>query len=291
MPEVTVQIQLTGSRTWLRVTEVMSPLRSQSQECRDMQPDQLQFERDGITVVHDAFDASEMADILWEGLGRYGFRPNDPTSWDGRLLYKGVFAKLTKFGRSGLFASIATPTVADAITAAFRGDKWHETNRWGQPLITFPTPPPWTLPHSGWHVDFPPQAHDPMPALRMFAYLSDVAPQGGGTLAIAGSHRLVIAGDGRERAPQIRARLARRSDWLRDLWRPTPGGDRIRRFMTEGTTVDGVNLRVVELTGRPGDLIAWHPALLHNGSPNCRSTPRFMLTHTVFRGSAPSQRR
>ncbi|MEN3273532.1 MAG: hypothetical protein V7636_2293, partial [Actinomycetota bacterium] len=57
-----------------------------------MEPDQLEFERDGVAVVHDAFDPSGMAEILWEGLGRYGFRSDDPTTWDERLLYKGVFA-------------------------------------------------------------------------------------------------------------------------------------------------------------------------------------------------------
>jgi len=125
----------------------------------------------------------------------------------------------------------------------------------------------------------------------MFAYLSTVAPQGGGTLVIAGSHRLVTAGDGGERAPQIRARLAARHDWFRDLWRRSPDEDRRARFMTEGATIDGVDVRVVELTGRPGDLMVWHPALLHNGSPNCRTRPRFMLTHTVFRGPATRRRR
>jgi hypothetical protein len=248
-----------------------------------MGADQLELERDGVVVVRGAFDASGMADVLWEGLGHYGFRPDDPTTWDDRLLYKGVFAKLTKFGRSGRFASVATKTVTEAITAAF-DDEWHERGPWGQPLITFPTPSPWTVPHSGWHVDFPPQATASMPALRMFAYLSTVDAQGGGTLVVVGSHRLVVAGDGGERAPQIRARLALRSEWFRDLWRRSPGEDRGARFMEEGSTVDGVDVRVVELTGRPGDHVRWHPALLHKGSPKCRTRPRFILTHTVFPG-------
>src|SRR3954467_12238487 len=143
-----------------------------------MEPDQLEFERDGVSVVRAAFDASGMADALWEGLAAWGFRSDDPTTWDPRLLApSGLFGKLTKFGKSGRFASIATETVAEAITSVF-GNEWHERGPWGQPLITFPTAPPWTLPHGGWHVDFPPRATSSIPALRMFAYLSSVAPQG-----------------------------------------------------------------------------------------------------------------
>src|SRR5256885_3160664 len=171
-----------------------------------MEPDQLEFERDGVAVVHGAFDASGMVDAVWEGLSRYGFTSDDPATWDRRLLTSGgFFGKLTKFGKSGVFASIATERVAETITSAFGTDNWHTRGPWGQPLITFPTPPPWVLPHS-FHVDFPPRATAWMPALRMFAYLSSVSPQGGGTLVIAGSHRLVVAREG-EKSKQIRARL------------------------------------------------------------------------------------
>jgi hypothetical protein len=254
-----------------------------------MEPDQLEFDRDGVAVVHGAFDPSGMEKTVWDGLSRYGFTSDDPATWDRRLLTTGgFFGKLTKFGKSGVFASIATATTAKTISSAFGDDNWHTRGPWGQPLITFPTPAPWVLPHS-FHVDFPPRATPAMPALRMFAYLSSVDSQGGGTLVIAGSHRLVVAGEG-ERSPQIKACLARHSEWFRDLWRPSAGDDRVARFMVEGATVDGIDVRVVELTGQPGDLVVWHPALIHGGSPNCRSRPRFMLTHTALRGPAPSGR-
>lgn len=254
-----------------------------------MEPDQLEFERDGVTVVHGAFDASGMVDVLWDGLSRHGFMPDDPSTWDPGLLVssgasRGFFGQLTKFGRSGPFAPVATVTVSEAITSVL-GAHWHERAQWGQPLITFPTPGPWTLPHDGWHVDFPPQASSPMAALRMFAYLAPVPSRGGATLVIVGSHRLVDTGEVLK-SRQIRQRLADRSRWFRDLWQPSPDIDRVPRFMDEGATVDGVEVRVVELTGQPGDLVLWHPALIHGPSPNCSDRPRFMLTHTVFPGPA-----
>ena len=67
--------------------------------------------------------------------------------------------------------------------------------------------------------------------------------------------------------------------WLAELAGKTPDrGDRIRRFMEEGAVIDGVPVRVVEMTGEPGDAVLWHPALYHGRSHNCSSVPRFMRT-------------
>jgi hypothetical protein len=239
----------------------------------------LAFDLDGVTILRGAFDATGMADALWTALSRrHRILPDDPSTWK-----PGGFGKLTKFGKSGPFAGVATDAVRDAITEAF-GCEWYERERWGQPLITFPTPGTWTVPHDSWHIDFP--ATSPMPALRMFAYLSNVAVGGGGTLVITGSHRLVAAEDG-TRSAKVRARLAERSPWFRDLWRPIAGDDRVARFMDDGATVDGVDVRVVELTGQPGDVVLWHPALFHGIAPNCTGEPRFMLTHTAYPGPRP----
>ena len=40
--------------------------------------------------------------------------------------------------------------------------------------------------------------------------------------------------------------------------------------------VEGVPLRVVELTGEPGDMVFCHPLLVHCGAPNRGAWPRFM---------------
>lgn len=65
---------------------------------------------------------------------------------------------------------------------------------------------------------------------------------------------------------------------------PSPD-DRIAAFMDQETIVDDVRLRVVELTGEPGDMVFCHPAMVHCGAPNRGERPRFMrikqqlLTH------------
>lgn len=53
--------------------------------------------------------------------------------------------------------------------------------------------------------------------------------------------------------------------------------------MVEGDLVDGVDVRVVELTGEPGDLVVMHPWLLHNISMNVADTPRMMTSFSAFK--------
>jgi hypothetical protein len=42
------------------------------------------------------------------------------------------------------------------------------------------------------------------------------------------------------------------------------------------TIVQGVPLRVVALTGEPGDMVFCHPAMVHCVAPNRGAWPRFM---------------
>jgi hypothetical protein len=60
---------------------------------------------------------------------------------------------------------------------------------------------------------------------------------------------------------------------------PSPA-DRIAPFMDSETIVDGVPLRVVELTGQPGDMVFCHPVMVHCVAPNRGSWPRFMRIRT-----------
>lgn len=113
--------------------------------------------------------------------------------------------------------------------------------------------------------------------------MADVPPQGGGTLVVEGSHRLVVdcsnnLTEVRASEKKLLARFARSHPWLAELMGKTPDqGDRTRRFMGEGAVIDGVEARVVELTGEPGDAVLWHPALLHSRSHNKSGVPKFVL--------------
>ena len=60
---------------------------------------------------------------------------------------------------------------------------------------------------------------------------------------------------------------------------PSPA-DRIGAFMDRETNVEGVPLRVVELTGKPGDMVFCHPLMVHCVAPNRGTRPRFMRIKT-----------
>ena len=58
--------------------------------------------------------------------------------------------------------------------------------------------------------------------------------------------------------------------------------DRVRDFMQTASAIGEVELRIVEMTGEPGDVILMHPLTLHAASPNCSATPRMALSTTVY---------
>lgn len=61
--------------------------------------------------------------------------------------------------------------------------------------------------------------------------------------------------------------------------------------MNDGAVVDGVPLRVVELTGEPGDVILMHCDCFHAATPNRLTEPRMMLTGMVRPTAVSSSRR
>jgi hypothetical protein len=44
---------------------------------------------------------------------------------------------------------------------------------------------------------------------------------------------------------------------------------------------------VVELTAEAGDVVVMLPWTMHNLAMNCAATPRFMVTHSIYRTVAP----
>ena len=73
--------------------------------------------------------------------------------------------------------------------------------------------------------------------------------------------------------------------WFRALARTDdPDPDRNARFMESDHDADGIPVRVVELTGRPGDVVLTHPWTLHHSAPNVASYPRMMRGKSLHRG-------
>jgi hypothetical protein len=148
-----------------------------------------------------------------------------------------------------------------------------------QLLFTLPNIDAWVLP-PGWHTDGPRLASGEWPGLQMFACLDHVAPRGGGTLVIAGSHRLL--NDGRHIKASELHRLLGAEAFFRRIWGKRPicvdDGDAL-----PCGAVGDVALEVMELTGAPGDTWLVDLRVLHAAAPNAADRPRMMVTHRFIR--------
>jgi ectoine hydroxylase-related dioxygenase (phytanoyl-CoA dioxygenase family) len=140
-----------------------------------------------------------------------------------------------------------------------------------------------------WHWDNPCDLHLDQPrALFVVSFIGPVAPHSGGTLILSGSPRLLIQQERRIPASQrrgsfatLRDRFHRSHPWLMALTGQAPSpADRIAAFMDRETIVEGVPLRVVELTGEPGDMVFCHPVMVHCVASNRGTRPRFMRIKT-----------
>ena len=148
-----------------------------------------------------------------------------------------------------------------------------------QLLFTLPNTDTWMLP-PGWHTDAPRLASGARPGVQLFACLDHVAPRGGGTLAIAGSH-LLLNDKRRIRARDLRRELGG-EPFFRRIWgkRPLPWAD--GEALPRGA-VHNLPLEVIELTGAPGDAYLVDLRTLHSGAPNAGDRPRMMITDRYIR--------
>lgn len=175
-------------------------------------------------------------------------------------------------------ALIEEPALLAAVDQLLGHQPFDRTiHRRPQLLFTLPNDGPWTLP-SGWHADGPRLASGGCAGVQMFACLDRVEPRGGGTLAIAGSHRLFDLGRAM-RAKEFNQLLGLEPFYLNLLaaegscWtQPLPVG-----------VVGDIELDVLELTGEPGDAYLMDIRMLHAGAPNARDRPRMMATHRFWR--------
>lgn len=240
-----------------------------------------------IRGVVDADVAGAMADRVWALLARRGIDRADRATWP-----VGFQSKLQGLRQSRTFDGFGTPAVAEVVHGLLGTTGATSGQPWGPALVTFPESGPWTLPSRIWHLDLPGRGDPDQPSVaRLFGYVTDVAPQGGGTLVVEGSHelvrRMVAASPHRDAgsSSDIRRRLVARHPWFKAL-HDEDAGDRIERFMVDGDEVDGVRVRVAELTADAGDVVVMLPWTMHNLSMNVAARPRFMVTHSVYAGDA-----
>jgi hypothetical protein len=175
-------------------------------------------------------------------------------------------------------ALLEEPALLSTVEALL-GGRGFERSVYKRPqiLFTLPNADKWAVP-THWHVDVPRLASGRQPGIQVFTFLDTVESRGGGTLVIAGSHRML--NDGRFLKVKDLRELLCREAFFRELFSeaPTTLEDR-RRLPGQVVTVGEVTLEVLELTGSPGDAYFTDLRVLHTGAPNARDYPRMMATH------------
>ena len=249
--------------------------------------DLQRFERDGYLVVRQAFsraDGLAMERQWWRELeDAHGIRRDDRSSWHP------IVGDLKAAKRDPMQAAILTERVRGVFDDLLGKAAWTPPRDWGRSLATFPEPGAWDVPTRLWHWDNPCEPHFDHPTgLFVVSFIGPVAPRGGGTLILSGSPRLLIQQERQVPLSQRRVfgtRLWERfhscHPWLMALTGQAPSpARRVAAFMDGETVVDGVPLRVVELTGEPGDMVFCHPVMVHCVAPNRGARPRFMRIKT-----------
>ena len=260
-----------------------------------------QFLADGAVRVPRAIpeDAvAAMTERIWAAMTRQlGAIRDRPETWT----HEGQ-PDLKQMARAGAFAAALSPGLRALLDDFFDGRGWRPAASYEpQPLgVRFPTPERrWNVPTLSWHLDRVENFDRSRPAgiadrawpgcVRLFACLEPVEPGGAGTLYVSGSHRAInlLAAEmrpARERIPSAKLvqTLKAQSAWVAELCsKGREDEGRIRRFMLEGADFRGVPLRVAEMVGGPGDVILWHPNLLHTvARANNRTTPWMVLSAT-----------
>lgn len=248
------------------------------------------FPDTGIVELPGAFgpeEADAMRAAIWQYVEqRCSFRADDPSTWSGGRLPPGLSLKALK-GRA-VFAPVRrSQALTEVLDAIFGSGRWAAPGRGVRILLTFPERRVWTLP-TGWHID---ASFDrptfPVPWVQLWALLDRVEPCGGGTLLLAGSHRLVeryardLPGDQRGGNAVNWGRFMRQHpflDQLRRGGRPEAPG---RELLGDEHDIDGVRVQPIELSGGPGDMFLSHGQVFHCASANTGDRPRQMLTGAV----------
>jgi hypothetical protein len=161
---------------------------------------------------------------IWQDGGWYldELPPSTSPNAGARLLKGGIT-------KSRALGNLTTAELLDAVAELLDGRPAFPMMEVPQVLFTLPNAETWTLPHLLWHLDLPRFAEGGIPGVQMFSFLDKVAPGGGGTLVVTGSHRLLNDGK-RIRSQQVKRRL-RRAPYFHELM-SEQDGDRAR-FLRE----------------------------------------------------------
>jgi Phytanoyl-CoA dioxygenase (PhyH) len=222
-----------------------------------------QFIRDGYLIARGLLAPELVAATREALLAALGIDPGVPATWDGKALSADpAIIALTAGCRTEKVEAVAEQLVGPCFVRGLCHSPYLESRGVSPalmpgyiPVLNFPTPGPRQFQKpDGFHIDgmhlttLWPEKH----FLVVFAYLTDVAPYGGATTVLPGSHRQVFA------------------HWVRT---GHPGS-------TQPPDLEYAD--PVPLPGQAGDVIFMHYLTVHSGSANHADQIRVGLNTAVM---------
>jgi hypothetical protein len=162
----------------------------------------------------------------------------------------------------GVHGMLVTPTLLDLVTEL--GGRPPSTVQPAQLLLSPSHQGAWTLDGLNWHVDITADPPGLVPGVQAFFLIDDVEPRGGATLALVGSS---LGADRSRLLASLRQALAGQTDWERQL--------------------QGLGVRLLEMSGRAGDVFLMDMRVLHTPSINSSAKVRMMGTCRCLFGPPP----
>jgi ectoine hydroxylase-related dioxygenase (phytanoyl-CoA dioxygenase family) len=241
----------------------------------------------GLVKVTGLLDTDRLAaarDAVYARLEQQGLWRDDAWCAEGDDVPARQKAGLKGLSQSRLFTQLVTEPVVDAARSLIATGKVEQMTPRTQLLFTPPggfMPPDgqWRVPHNIWHFDYARLSGAASPGVQLFTFVDRVGPRSGGTLVVAGSHRFL--NDRGVIGSKEGKRVLKKMPFFGDLM-DKRYVDR-ERFVDESEEVDGVSLRVVELTGEPGDAYFMDLRCMHSLGPNASARPRLMVTGRFMR--------
>lgn len=240
--------------------------------------EQLQsFTETGVSQLQSAFapaDALHIQGLVWKHLEARGVDRADPATWLperfrglGHLRRELPWERITR-----------SPRVRGALDDLLGRKKWSFGEHEGL-LVSPPESPrtPWTIARGDWHWDSGAAGPwTPSEGVWLWSILCPLPPRSGGTLLLEGSATLVGEFKAECEARSVWSTRERFQGWhpyLRRLYGLDASDDPLE-FLS--TTVDdaGRRLRVIEITGEPGDMVITQPGILHRVPQHHGDQPR-----------------
>ena len=237
-----------------------------------------QFQDRGLLYVPRAFDVDKAAAIredIWQRLGKLGIKEGQPESWTSQS-EETMNSAIKRTRRMRGLDSVYSERVRQISMQLADTDEVGTSKPlllltfFGHHTYLDDTP----VPRSIWHSDTPNLPGHAPSGVIVLGFIDQVKPGGGGTMVVAGSHKLFDGLNHALRSKDVKRRLKKHS-YFKELFGQET--ERRERFLRDSGEVEGQALKVVELTGEPGAAWFVDSSCLHTVCRNFRVEPRMMV--------------